>query len=303
MKTNYILYTDPIDGYYKLNTNISKNQWKEYFLSKTFSSLTTKTKKFLERYYTRKNECGCFSDIYKEFEEPISNSYIRSLTNSVIKYFKIENFTVHNPDSNLAKYSQKWPMFFYGKHFGKNQFEWKLKPEIVQAIDELDEFRQWHIKKQNKEKMKSLVELTKTLEQNFNKSSLAITEKEAIVKTRIGQSYFRDFLLQRDKKCCICGLHHSALLIASHIKPWKDSNHEERLDMNNGLLLCSIHDSLFDKHLISFDKNGKILISHKLSLNDKKILNLNDNISLNMNTDMKKYMSVHRNTFNKLNKG
>jgi len=41
-------------------------------------------------------------------------------------------------------------------------------------------------------------------------------------------------------------------LKASHIKAWKDcTSTQERLDSNNGLLLCANHDALFDQYLIS----------------------------------------------------
>ena len=51
------------------------------------------------------------------------------------------------------------------------------------------------------------------------------------------------------------------ILIASHIKRWSDCNEEERLDVNNGILLSPTFDSLFDKHLISFSDEGEILIN------------------------------------------
>jgi 5-methylcytosine-specific restriction protein A len=51
------------------------------------------------------------------------------------------------------------------------------------------------------------------------------------------------------------------LLKASHIKPWRDSDNAERLDIYNGLLLIPNLDSAFDKGYISFDDGGKIIIS------------------------------------------
>ncbi|MGH8783212.1 HNH endonuclease [Paraburkholderia sp.] len=42
------------------------------------------------------------------------------------------------------------------------------------------------------------------------------------------------------------------LLIASHIKPWRESDNEERLDGMNGLLLATHADRLFDRYLMSF---------------------------------------------------
>ena len=47
-------------------------------------------------------------------------------------------------------------------------------------------------------------------------------------------------------KCCLCGVDDDALLVASHIKPWAKSDEHEKLDLDNGLLLCPNHDKLFD---------------------------------------------------------
>ncbi|WP_237704111.1 HNH endonuclease [Planococcus donghaensis] len=65
-------------------------------------------------------------------------------------------------------------------------------------------------------------------------------------------------LLQRESKCALCGVYNPRLLIVSHIKPWSTSTNDERLDVHNGLLLCSNHDALFDKKLISFTDNRGI---------------------------------------------
>lgn len=55
-----------------------------------------------------------------------------------------------------------------------------------------------------------------------------------------------------------------AHLRASHIKPWRDSTNHERLDGNNGLLLAPHVDHLFDRGLITFHVDGRILISPQL---------------------------------------
>ena len=121
------------------------------------------------------------------------------------------------------------------------------------------------------------------------------TEKSSIVKQRIGQGKYRDKLIHKfGCKCVLCGLTNKNLLIASHIKELSDSTDYERLDEDNGLLLCTLHDSLFDKHLISFDSNGKIIVSSQLSPKDLSILGLNRYPSIKLNNQMKKYMKVHR---------
>ena len=52
-----------------------------------------------------------------------------------------------------------------------------------------------------------------------NNYTLTETEREAIVKSRIGQGYFRDQLVNYWHGCSISAFQHYDLLIASHIKP------------------------------------------------------------------------------------
>ncbi|EOO05698.1 hypothetical protein IAW_05007 [Bacillus cereus str. Schrouff] len=120
------------------------------------------------------------------------------------------------------------------------------------------------------------------------------TEKESVVKARIGQSIFKKALLAVEKKCKLCGVSDERFLVASHIKPWSQSNDKERLDVNNGLLFCPNHDSLFDKGYISFDKGGSILISDSINEVTKVFLNTNETMRIELNEQQQKYMNWHR---------
>lgn len=120
------------------------------------------------------------------------------------------------------------------------------------------------------------------------------TEKEQVIKSRIGQSIFKKNLLKNEEKCKLCGVFDKRFLIASHIKPWSQSNHRERLDVNNGLLLCPNHDALFDKGFISFGDDGRILISNSLDETLKIFLNIHDKLQTQMNEMQRQYMKWHR---------
>lgn len=119
-------------------------------------------------------------------------------------------------------------------------------------------------------------------------------EKLAIVKVRINHSKFRDKLLSRYKKCCLCGVRNNSLLIASHIKPWSVSSPEERVDVNNGLLLCPNHDKLFDSGFISFENSGRIIISDRLNEHDRVYLNISKDMSIDVSEGNIKYLEYHR---------
>lgn len=92
---------------------------------------------------------------------------------------------------------------------------------------------------------------------NKNKK-MKVTTKEAIIQARIGQGKFRNELLEYWKQCSVTGCKTQPLLVASHIKPWSDSDDSEKLDKFNGLLLLSNIDKAFDSGLITFENNGKL---------------------------------------------
>lgn len=90
--------------------------------------------------------------------------------------------------------------------------------------------------------------------------------RERMMKTRVGQYFFRMTVLNSyGNRCCVTGLMKPELLIASHIKPWKESDEQtERTNPRNGLCLNSLHDKAFDRGLITIDKEYRIVISSKL---------------------------------------
>ena len=129
---------------------------------------------------------------------------------------------------------------------------------------------------------------------NLIDDEITETEKEQIIKSRIGQSTFKKALLAVEKKCSLCGVSDEHFLIASHIKPWSQSNNQERLDVNNGLLLCPNHDALFDKGYISFGDDGTIMLSDSLDKATKVFLNVNETMNIRMNEGQREYMKWHR---------
>lgn len=89
-------------------------------------------------------------------------------------------------------------------------------------------------------------------------------------------------------------MNHLSMLVASHIKPWAKSDKNEKLDIENGLLLCPNHDKLFDAGLISFDLNGEIIISNQLSEHNQNIMKVNKNLKIKITDDNREYIKYHR---------
>lgn len=93
------------------------------------------------------------------------------------------------------------------------------------------------------------------------------TERIGLVTSRVGQGAYRKRIIHRwEYQCAVTGFDKLDILIASHIVPWSKSTDIERLDVNNGLLLSPTFDALFDRHLISFENRGKIILSQKIEL-------------------------------------
>lgn len=90
------------------------------------------------------------------------------------------------------------------------------------------------------------------------------TETEGTRKIRTMQGFFRKVVLAAyDLKCCITGNPIGDLLVASHILPWSEFKNE-RLNPRNGLCLVAHFDRAFDRGLISFDDNLRLILNRRL---------------------------------------
>lgn len=124
---------------------------------------------------------------------------------------------------------------------------------------------------------------------------LTETEVERLVSSRRGQGKYRKTVIDLWKRCSVTGCEQVGLLKASHIKPWRDSSNEERLDPYNGLLLTPNLDTLFDSGMISFDENGKILISESLDSSALSALNVEHSLKLrSLSKETAQYLKYHR---------
>lgn len=210
-------------------------------------------------------------------------------------------------------------------NFSGNIEEWnKIKPLHFNFIDEIASRAYClNIKTKKNNRSEILIKLIdktgldlslpsyETTEDNFNElinelnlidtSHFGNTEKEALIKVRKGQYIFRENLLRRDNECLICGLKIQQILRASHIKPWSEflPEDKERLDVDNGILLCANHDLLFDRFLITFTDDGSLLYSNIIeNLLNKLDIDINKKIKLSSDKQ-RKFMNWHRDEFKK----
>jgi hypothetical protein len=97
------------------------------------------------------------------------------------------------------------------------------------------------------------------------------TERTILAAARVGQHVFPlNVLTNCGRRCVFCGLNPSPgvarrMLLAGHIKPWKDSSAAERLDPRNGLTACPSHDMAFDTGMLTVSADPKIHIARPLA--------------------------------------
>jgi len=143
----------------------------------------------------------------------------------------------------------------------------------------------------------SLIENAIEAEPEF--TEIQDTSKQAIIEARRGQGVFRD---NPDwywgGRCAVAGIAHRELLRASHIKPWANSNHRERLDSFNGLLLSVSYDAAFDALLLTFKDDGVVALSPDLDRETAAALGINPDGRLSKIDDRhRNYLADHRRRF------
>jgi 5-methylcytosine-specific restriction enzyme A len=122
------------------------------------------------------------------------------------------------------------------------------------------------------------------------------TQQRRFVNTRVGQGAYRKRIIHRwEYKCAVTSFNNLDVLVASHIIPWAESHDIQRLDVNNGILLSPTYDALFDRHLISFENNGRIILSEAIQYEAYNKIGVTGNEKIrNLNGENHHYLEKHR---------
>lgn len=269
---------------------------------------------------TPENDLKC-ENLIKEitgFDIDLNNRIIRSMffngdeytitisvsnTNSHIQFHvKGKQDSSHHISYMVKKYIEmhnlkKFEDYAIFLNFKNNEIffsKYKInKDNIILLNDELDD-----LKNKAKTVLDDVIEKSKKYK-DVNKRNAYIDTMMSIRSPSFQKIYRNALLNEFDCKCALCGINVPKLLIASHIVAYCDcNNNEERIDPNNGLLLCSMHDDLFDKGYISFDSNGKIVLPkiENIPLELYNLLNINENIKIDdkfLNVDRISYLKRH----------
>lgn len=129
----------------------------------------------------------------------------------------------------------------------------------------------------------------------ISRSGKSETTKKQLIDARLGQGGYRAELIEVwSGKCALTGISFVPLLRASHIKPWRESDDSERLDAYNGLLLAAHIDALFDRYLISFDADGRLLISAEVPKSVRQDVGLDKGMMIKVKAKNLSYLVSHR---------
>jgi hypothetical protein len=130
-------------------------------------------------------------------------------------------------------------------------------------------------------------------------TSVTKTDREAIVRSRVGQGLFKQRVMQIETYCRITGVDNLSHLVASHCKPWRDSSNEERLNGENGLLLTPSIDHLFDRGFIGFEDSGNLIISPVAHIPSLQRMGVETDCSVNVGgftEGQRRFLEYHRNS-------
>lgn len=131
--------------------------------------------------------------------------------------------------------------------------------------------------------------------QQIEEADLAPTTRAALFEARVGQGRFRRELMRRwNNACAVTGCRVAAVLRASHCKPWHRSDHRERLDSHNGLILSANLDALFDAGLIAFDDAGRMIVAGVISPPERQALGIPADLTRQPGSRLKAYLTFHR---------
>ncbi|NZA27208.1 HNH endonuclease [Luteimonas sp. SJ-92] len=145
----------------------------------------------------------------------------------------------------------------------------------------------------------AIIQIDNALESAISRDQrFDVTTRRQLILARHGQGQFRLRVMSKHKSCWLTGVRSPALLVASHIKPWRACTEAaERLDGANGLLLAPHADRLFDRGLLTFEDDGSALLSEELPVGEIERLGLAEACSRPSQSFPEatcRYLSFHR---------
>ncbi|WP_434291200.1 HNH endonuclease [Clostridium botulinum] len=222
-------------------------------------------------------------------EEFIDQEKLKKLYLQIVK----ENYIMSECYYNMSE-------LIYEYYMKKNIFKFNFK--ITDSIRHFIMKELYYLFEDPNEDDNEIVSsVRKNIEKNLKYRDIKTNNSRCCTNIRKNAKQLREEMLNVYGRCRICGITNKEFLVVSHIKDYAKSTQFEQMDINNCFLLCSKHDFLFDKKLITFNDNGNIKISKSIK-NDDLIMReylITGNEHINLNEHNKRYLKWHREYFDK----
>ncbi len=197
--------------------------------------------------------------------------------------------------------ARKTPFIYYGRAIPlRMQIHWE--PDVPSRIAfDLFEYAQYLNDRKSALKVSNNTLIVSENEPVYGENKIIANEREAMTKIRTSQRMYRDQALALwQHRCAVTAVDNENWLIASHIKPWHESNDSEKVDPYNSLILTPNFDKLFDRGVISFSpSNGRIILPETQTRemwNNLNRLHIDDTIKLSIvPSKTASYLEYHNN--------
>jgi predicted restriction endonuclease len=200
-------------------------------------------------------------------------SEFRNTINSSSDLYSLINKLKEDAKNQFPEFSSKDSPFIISRHEIEEHYDGNWTeiqngrfPKLLQDFNR----RKFRINVSNNEIIisrgnKNVKDVVETYTRLLQAGAINTTHVKKLSEWRPYQQGLREACLQiYDYHCAMCDVDIRSALIASHIKP-ASSDIPNRAKLSNVMLLCSLHDSLFDSKLISVRPNYTIACSPKLA--------------------------------------
>lgn len=173
-----------------------------------------------------------------------------------------------------------------GDRNAKGDHLWYLRPEVAQALEDMK-----LVRKRVPDSPMDDIEVRRPY-----LDTLSEKDRAAMIRARFGQGEFRSQLIKFWGGCSVTGCTTHRMLVASHVKPWRDCDVADAKNLCNGLLLTPNLDKAFDIGYISFGDTGDIKISDALTVQSAYDLGISPQMKLQrmLNSTQQHFMQYHR---------
>lgn len=118
------------------------------------------------------------------------------------------------------------------------------------------------------------------LQKRLRFQNIPTSDQLVLTRRRKGQARLRELALQNySRRCALCDISDTSLLVASHIVRWSDDI-DARGDLANIICLCYFHDTLFERGYITFTDDLQVVKKSSKSKTISYLLVLADELRL-----------------------